>query len=333
MNLQLSDATYSHDVHTRSHNADRIRTALSKRYGQRYAQYREEWARSERFELLPFPINLVFDLVNVCNLKCPMCLRSEELIKDYPELQLTREKLSLEQITGALSEGYEHGLPSVNIGGSGECTLHPDFLKICQEVIKRDVMELRIISNGLRLTPEVSEALVDMQVQILSVSIDAFSPETYEKVRGAGSLYEPLMENIRTFLEIRKARHSTFPLLRVSFVPQPDNKHETRGFVAYWSKVADMVDVQVYHAFGATHFSHDFDCSEPFRRLNVWASGKVGPCCGFPGIVYDVGTLGKKSLAEIWQDEPIKKIRDRLLKKSYDLPCLKCQGTRTPYTD
>ena len=111
---------YNNDVYTRSYNADVIRTALIQRYGRRYLDYREAWAKSEKFELLPFPINLVFDLINVCNLKCPMCLRSEDLIKDYPELLDSKEKLSLEQVVAALDEGYQYGLPSVNIGGSGE---------------------------------------------------------------------------------------------------------------------------------------------------------------------------------------------------------------------
>jgi wyosine [tRNA(Phe)-imidazoG37] synthetase (radical SAM superfamily) len=324
-------AGYSNDLYTRSYNAGAVRTALTKRYGDRYLSYRAEWARSERFELLPFPINLVFDLINVCNLKCPMCLRSEDLIKDYPELKLSKEKLTVADVTAALDEAHAHGLPSVNIGGSGECTLHPDFLDVCRAVMDRDVMELRIISNGLRLTRAMSEALIDMQAHILSISIDAFSPAVYGKVRGKPDQYEGLVSNVMEFLAVRRRRGSSFPLLRVSFVPQPDNKHETTAFVEHWSAIADMVDVQVYQAFGASHFSHDFECSEPFRRLNVWASKKVGPCCGFPGIVYDVGTLGAQSLAEIWTGEPITKIRNDLLARTYDLPCLRCQGTRTAF--
>jgi hypothetical protein len=324
---------YQNDPYTRSYNADLVRTALTQRYGQRYLDYRAEWARSERFELLPFPINLVFDLINVCNLKCPMCLRSEDLIKDYPELRLSKEKLRIDQVVAALDEGAAHGLPSVNIGGSGECTLHPDFLKFCDAVMARDVMELRIITNGLRLTPTIGEALIDKQVHMLSVSIDAFSAETYGKVRGKPEQYHGLVDNIMGFLELRRRRRASFPLLRVSFVPQPANKHETRPFVDHWSDIADMVDVQVYQAFGASHFSHDFDCSEPFRRLNVWASGKVGPCCGFPGIVYDVGTLGDQTLREIWEGEPIRRIRQDLIQRTYALPCLRCQGTRTRYED
>ena len=324
---------YQLDPYTQTYNANIVRDTLSRRYGQRYLDYREQWDRSERFEVMPFPLNLVFDLINVCNLKCPMCLRSEDLIVDYPELKLSKEKLTVDEVVMALDEGAEHGLPSVNIGGSGECTLHPDFLEFCRATMDRNVMELRIISNGIRLTPEISEGLIDMQATMMSVSIDAFSAETYGKVRGKPAQYEQVLENIRTFLELRRRRHSVFPLLRVTFVPQPANKHETAAYVDHWRTVADMVDVQVHQAYGAKSFSGDFECSDPFRRLNIWASKKVGPCCGFPGIDYDMGTFGKETLMAIWNGEPMRQIRREMLDRTYRAPCLRCQGSRTRYDD
>lgn len=324
---------YNNDQFTRSYNASVVREALTAKYGQRYVSYREAWARSEKYEVLPFPINFAFDIINACNLACPMCLRSEKLIEAYQELKLSKQRLTLEQMTSVLDEGHQHGLPSVNIGMGGECTLHPDLLKFCAMVMEREVMEFRLITNGLRLTRDIAEALVELQVHILSVSVDAFSPEVYSKVRGEPEQYEGLLENITSFLEVRKKRRSVFPLLRVSFTPQPDNVHETRDFVSHWVKKADLVDIQTYHEFGATHFSYDFECTEPFRRLAFWASGKIGPCCGFPGIEYEVGTLGSKPLGEVWWDEPIARIRRMLIDKSYSMMCLKCQGSRTDYLE
>ncbi len=324
---------YHSDPFTQSFNSDVIWNALHTRYGQRYLDYRAEWARSEKFQLLDFPANLVFDLINVCNLRCPMCLRSEDLIDEYPELKLSKEKLTLDDMRLALDEGYDHGLPSVNFGGSGECTLHPNFIEISRMVMERDVMELRIITNGLRLTREVAEALIDMQAHVVSVSIDAFSPETYGKVRGKPQQYELLMQNVMGLLALRRQRRSVFPLLRVSFVRQPENKHESTAFVEHWKGLADMVEVQVHHDYRTKEFSTDFECSVPFRRLNIWATKKVGPCCGFPGIAYDVGTLGKQTLKEIWNGVPINTLRRELLTHDYGAPCLRCQGSRTPYDD
>ncbi len=273
---------YSNDIYTQSYGAELISQRLTERYGQKYLDYRAAWSRTEKFELPDFPLNLSLDLVDKCNLACPQCLRSVDLVKDYKGYLNTNEILTTESVIRAFDECYDHGMPSLNIGGSGEPTMHSDIAKICKAAMDRDILELRLITNGLRLDEPLSEALIDMQAHVLSVSIDAISAETFGKVRGKEHRYEQVVENILRFLEIRKRRNSIFPLLRVTFVSQPDNRHEKEGFIEFWSDHADMIDVQSFHDFRATEFNREFDCTEPFRRLIIWAKGHVGPCCGFP---------------------------------------------------
>jgi radical SAM protein with 4Fe4S-binding SPASM domain len=320
--------SYSDDPYTTSFGAKEFAEKLHEKYGERYVKYREDWKRSEKFELLDFPINLVIDPIDACSLSCPQCLRAPDLIGEYAGYVGTNTRLTLEQIIAILDEGQQHGLPSVNLGGSGECLLHPDILQICQAVLDREVMELRVVSNGTQLTEEISEALIDMQIPVLSVSIDAFSPESYQKVRGKFDKYQAVVDNVLRFLEIRKRKSALFPLLRVSFVKQPANIHEKNDFLEFWSRRADMVDLQVYHDWRTTDYQTDFSCSEPWRRLMIWAVGSIGPCCGFPGIVYEVGRVGKQSLQEVWRGKAIEEIRTMLKEKAYRQPCLRCQGTR-----
>ena len=327
-----AEKQYSSDLYTKNFGADRISEALARRYGERYHAYRRDWERAGPDWLPDYPINLVFDLVDKCNLACPQCLRAPDLIKDYDGYIGTREYLSLETIKKILAESHAHRLASVNIGGSGECTLHPDFIEICQGVMDIDVCEFRIITNGLRLKGDVAEALIDMQVHMLSISIDGFSPETFAVSRGKAHRYQDVVDNAVAFAELKRKRRSDWPLLRVSFVEQEGNRHETRDFVEFWSQYADMVDVQSYHDFRQTQgFDDSFDCMEPFKRLTVWAYGGAGPCCGFPGILYNVGDFEQKTIHDIWHGEKIDEIRAMMKSKEYQLPCLQCQGTRTVF--
>ena len=175
MNM-LERKPYSNDPYTANYGTDRIRQALGERYGERYFKYREDWSRAG-FDWLPeYPINLVLDLVDKCNLACPQCLRAPDLIKDYGGFIGTKKYLATDTIIKILHESKEYNLPSVNIGGSGECTLHPDFVKICDEVMKIDPCEFRIITNGLRLQGDTAIAMVDLGVHMLSISIDGVSP-------------------------------------------------------------------------------------------------------------------------------------------------------------
>ena len=323
---------YSSDPYTKNFGTEVIARALEGRFGQRYLDYRKDWERAGPDWLPDFPINLVFDLVDKCNLACPQCLRAPDLIKDYDGYIGTQKYLSFDIIKKILDESAAHGLASVNIGGSGECTLHPRFIEICQAIMEIDVCEFRIITNGLRLKGDVAEALIDMQAHMLSISIDGMSPETFEASRGKAHRYQDVVDNAVAFAELKRRRGAKWPLLRVSFVEQEANRHETQDFVRFWSDYADMIDVQSYHDFRQTEGFYDqFDCVEPFKRLTVWAYGGAGPCCGFPGILYNVGDFATRSIHDIWHGEEIAKVRDMMRSKEYQLPCLQCQGTRTVF--
>ena len=329
--MRLSEKErYSNDPFTRNYGADLIKKMLMEKYGERYTQYRKNWDKAGPDWLPEFPINLVFDLVDICNLACPQCLRAPDLIKDYDGYIGTKKYLDFKIIKNILNECEEYNIPSINIGGSGECTLHPDFVEICKAIMDVDPCEFRIITNGIKLTDSVAIALIDMQVHMLSISIDGFSKETFAKSRGLAHRYELVVENAVKFAELKKKMKSRWPLLRVSFVEQESNKHETQDFINFWSDYADMIDVQVYHDFRMEDsFERNFDCFEPFKRLTIWAYGGAGPCCGFPGIHYNVGDFAEKSICEIWHGKEIQRIRDMMITKDYETPCLKCQGSRT----
>ena len=167
-------------------------------------------------------------------------------------------------------------------------------------------------------------------MHIVSVSIDGFSSDTFVQTRGKARFYQEVVDNVVAFAEEKRRRGAEWPLLRVSFVEQQCNKHETEDFIRFWSDYADMIDVQVYHDFRMTggHLN-EFDCFEPFKRLTLWAYGGTGPCCGFPGVVYNVGDFTKRSIKQIWNGSDITVIRDMVTKKAWQAPCVQCQGTRT----
>ena len=329
MEDSLTPQQYSSDPFTKSFGVDRISRALDSRYGSRYQEYRADWERAGETWLPDFPLNVVFDLVDKCNLACPQCLRAPDLIKDYNGFIGTKKYLDTDIIKKILDECKNYEVPSVNIGGSGECTLHPDFIDICDAVMRIDPCEFRIITNGLRLKGQLSDALLDLGPHMVSISIDGFSPETFHESRGKAHRYNDVVENTIDFAEKKAKRGLKWPLLRVSFVEQSSNKHETDAFVDFWSQYADMVDVQVYHDFRMTDgFATNFECFEPFKRLTIWAYGGTGPCCGFPGITYNVGDFTKRTVHQIWHGEEINLIRNMVIQKDWQLPCFQCQGAR-----
>ena len=323
---------YSSDPFTQNYGAYNVYEALYKKNGERYAKYRKDWEKAGNKWLPEFPLNLVFDLVDQCNLACPQCLRAPDIAKDYEKFILTSKYLDKKIIKKILLESKKYNLPSVNIGGSGECLLHPDFLEICKDISNIKPCEFRIISNGILLKEKIAEELINLNVDILSISIDATTPETFALTRGKAHRFEDVVNNAINFSKLKKKKNSKWPLLRVSFVEQEENKHETKEFLKFWSEYADMIDVQSYQDHRQKeNFYTSFDCFEPFKRITVWAYGGAGPCCGFPGIKYNVGNFEKESIHKIWHGNKIKDIRKMMVTKDYEFPCLSCNGTRTVF--
>lgn len=324
---------YCRDPFLRSFGVEAMREKMTRRYGQRYLDYRALWERAENREELDFPVNLEFDLIDSCTLKCPMCLRAADLIGDYPGLIGTRKHLSYESVVKALAEGREHGLPSVNIGGSGECMLHPRFLDACQAIMDHDVLELRVITNGTLLSEERAAALLEMQVHFVSVSIDAASPEVYGEVRGKARQFQEVEANVLRLARLRQERGQDFPMIRVSFARQPANVHETERFIEFWSPHTDLIDIQAFCDYRRAPDKHDWQCTDPWKRLEIWADGHVGPCCGFPGIVFDLGNIAADSLRGMWHSKEMARIRRMLLSEEYEPCCSLCRGTRVDFDE
>ena len=84
---------YSSDPFTDNYGAINIFNALHQKNGQRYLKYRSDWEKAGQDWLPEFPLNLVFDLVDQCNLACPQCLRAPDLAKDYKDFILTSKYL------------------------------------------------------------------------------------------------------------------------------------------------------------------------------------------------------------------------------------------------
>lgn len=318
---------YCDNPHLKSYGVEKMAEKMTRRYGARYLEYRKLWAAAESLHAPEFPVNIELDLIDACTLSCPQCLRSPDILPRYKDWLGKGSRLAYEDIARLLDEAQKYLLPSVNIGGSGESMLHPDFLKICRCIMEHDIIELRIISNGTRLTEEIAAGLIDQQVHFLSVSIDAATAETYGKVRGRPEMFQRVVDNVHRFLALRQAKKSEFPMLRVTFVQQEKNNHEANAFIEEWSSRADLVDIQTYADYRKTEFNSNFSCNQPWKRLAVYADGHVVPCCGFPGIVYDLGSVHERPLHAIWKGEELQRFRRLLLEKRFPPPCLACMGS------
>ncbi|MCL4528897.1 MAG: radical SAM protein [Chloroflexi bacterium] len=149
-----------------------------------------------------------------CNLDCITCFRNAW---EQPIGRMTEE--TFERFLAGLRELSP--LPSVYFGGIGEPLFHPKTIAWITRV-KQLGVKVELITNGTILTEKIARQLIDSGLDVLWVSIDGASPETYADVR-IGAELPSILKNMRRFAKMRKASHYPTPEIGIAFVAMKRN--------------------------------------------------------------------------------------------------------------
>ena len=68
-------------------------------------------------------------------------------------------------------------------------------------------------------------------------------------------------------------------------------------------------------------FDDDVFCVAPWLNLDIRQDGEVKPCCVSE---YTMGDIKEKSLFDVWNDEPIQKLREAFLSGTRPKSCEVC---------
>lgn len=300
-------------------NVDQI---LAKNHGEDFYDYRKKWHATDQLEYIPdLPMYILLEVNSYCNLKCKMCL------KNYYNSNLNKKNISLDLVDKLVKECKEIKLPSILVGASSECLINPDIKLILQKIKEIEALDNFIITNGLKLTEEISELLVDLQYERIYISLDAATEETYRNIRGAN--LNIVEGNIRKLIEVREKRKSSLPVIRVSFVDQKENHHEVNQFIEKWRNIVEIIDIQDFCDFKNVEHLQElpnkpYKCPDPFRSLMVDYNGDIYPCCTFYNKYFCLGNLNEVSLLEAWNGSKIKLLRKNILDGNMPMPCRNC---------
>lgn len=104
-----------------------------------------------------------------------------------------------------------------------------------------------LTTNGTIMNERRTRRLLDSGVHMIDISIDAFSVETYSKVRVKGDLNVTRANVLNLLSWIRQSGSSTKVV--VSFIEQECNRHEANDFERFWREAgADSVVVRRLHS-------------------------------------------------------------------------------------
>jgi MoaA/NifB/PqqE/SkfB family radical SAM enzyme len=169
-----------------------------------------------------------------CNLDCITCFRNAW---DQPMGRMSDE--TFERFLAGLRKLSP--LPEVYFGGIGEPLFHPKTIEWIRRV-KELGGKVELITNGTILNEKIARQLIDAGLDVLWVSIDGATPESYEDVR-LGAELPVVLENLRRLFKMRKGGHFPQPEIGVAFVAMKRN-------------IGDLPKIiKLGHTFGARYYS------------------------------------------------------------------------------
>jgi len=274
-----------------------------------------------------FPSQILVDVAEVCDLACIHCphpefKKSKHYSASYLETELNAK---------LVDEVRDHGLGSmqyIRYASAGEPLIPPKIYDMIDYATKNSGVLVTLTTNGTLMVEKRIERLLTAGVDVIDISIDAYSPETYAKIRVNGDL-NITRANVLKLLELAKRAPSKTKIV-VSYVEMPQNEHETADFDSFWKDHgADYVVVRRLHSCSGAKIPLASirrkenstvarrPCLYPWERIVLNPRGHLAYCPSdwvHGSYIADYRTT---TILETWQGEFYRSLRNAHLTNSF----------------
>jgi len=188
-----------------------------------------------------YPMMIILDLTNVCNFECPHC--PQPAMASKPGYRASY--LDFDAYTRIIDEIADTDVRFIRFTGNGEPLLHKRFLDMIAYAKEKTTIPLVLTTNGSLLDADRSARLLDLGMDVIDVSLDAFTRKSFEKVRKGGN-YHQVISNLHTLLYLREKTRSNTRVM-VNMIDQSAVADEVEDFRKYWTPLVDFVIVRTLH--------------------------------------------------------------------------------------
>lgn len=167
------------------------------------------------------PVDITVAITTLCNLRCAMCPHGMSLV-------VNPSHMPVEVLERA--ESFLNVASRMLLAGVGEPSLAPSFWWLVEKVKSRKDLFIRANTNAYSMTREKADKIMDSGITELSISLDATTPESYLKIRGAD--FEKVLKGTRALVEARAASGNKRLSLNINMTLMRENLPEAADFVS-----------------------------------------------------------------------------------------------------
>ena len=158
------------------------------------------------------PEHLMISPSSICNLDCMMCPNSHR-IKNKSTMSISDFKSIINKIKPK----------RLTIVGPGETFMNKNIIEIFKYA--KEKCQWVSTTSNFTLVGNIIEDIIQSEIDVLKISIDGATKETYEKIR-QGASFETVKENIKSLEDSKRKLDLKEPKVRFNYVIQHDNYQE-----------------------------------------------------------------------------------------------------------
>ena len=204
---------------------------------------------------LPSPLMFLVEPTNLCNLKCAFCPTSDE--KLLKEVGRPKGSMPLELFQKIVDDCKAFkgpdGTPGINVfyvHKDGEPLLHKNITEMISYAKKANIAkEIRLVTNGIFLSPEMNRRLVDSGLDWIRISVNGMTDEKYAQLCGTAVSVKKLVENVKDLFLCRK--HNT-PFMIAKMIDVNRTEEEKKLFYETFLEICDVCAVEEIGGWSST---------------------------------------------------------------------------------
>jgi radical SAM protein with 4Fe4S-binding SPASM domain len=168
-------------------------------------------------KIIGYPTHMTVDVTNICNLRCPLCPTGV----GAPGRK--KGSMSFALFKKIIDETGNY-LISIDLFNWGEPLLNKEIYKMIAYAHKKKIVT-SISTNFHFLSEKLAEQLILSGLDILVLSIDGASQESFEKYRVGGD-FAKVMDNIAVLVRKKKELRRNNPYICWQYLVMKHNEHE-----------------------------------------------------------------------------------------------------------
>lgn len=299
----------------------------------------------------PIPETAVLEITNRCNLRCPHCASNSGRPRPF--------EMSVPQLFAVIDDLRGIGCSRITMLG-GEPLLHPQWFEIGEHV-KQCGIALQIITNSLPMDDAVRRKFRKLSPEVIGISIDGATRETYLETRGVDK-FDFCLDNLWRIRDdgIPAAAITTFSRRNLHCFDRFVELFADRGVI--WQiqlansmgkrfddelklnaedfeffvdrairvkrELSTRLPLQLTDDFGYFPYERwvpEFDlwegCPAGSRVIGIRSDGDVLPCLSL-GDDFIAGNLLESTLREVWETSP----QMRRFRRKHDFLTGRCKA-------